>query len=119
MDAAKVSEELIRKIESSKLNYKISRTPYSAKIWVKSSFVNPLNQEDAPPVKVHVLREQENLTNPDVIKLSEQAELLMNEKVKLEDLLKQEQLKEKSLEVELKESQEESLRIERENELGE
>ena len=69
MEAAKVFKQLIRKIESSQLNYKISKTPLSATISVKSSFVKHWDQEDALPVQVHILSEQENLEmpNPDVI----------------------------------------------------
>ena len=85
MEAAKVFKQLIRKIESSQLNYKISKTPLSATISVKSSFVKHWDQEDALPVQVHILSEQENLEmpNPDVVKLSEQVKIISDDKVKL------------------------------------
>ena len=92
MEDVKVFEELIRKMETSQLNYKISRTPFSATISVKSSVVKHWDQEDAPPVQVHILSDKVNieLANPDVIKLSEQVKIISDDKVKLEDKRKHE-----------------------------
>ena len=42
MDAKKMFNFLIKKIEKSELNYAISRTPFSASISLKKSFVKKL-----------------------------------------------------------------------------
>ena len=74
MDASIIFNELIHKIEKSKLNYIISKTPFSAQISIKRSFVKffappsqiqaeaTLKQDPADLRKVEVtkLQEQEN-----------------------------------------------------------
>ena len=61
MDASQIFRLLISEIENSSLNYKISKTPFSATIYLKSSFVKYFNEalgepntEDAPKQEYQV-----------------------------------------------------------------
>ena len=57
MDAALRFEELLNKIESSKLNYVISRTPFSANISVKRSLIKFHDQKSSEKEAINVKEE--------------------------------------------------------------
>ena len=89
MEASRMFNDLIDKIETSHLNFKISKTPFSARISLKSSFIRYFDQKPAP-----VSKHGENV-NKQLLKDAN------DENINLESSLKQERDKVKSLESEL------------------
>ena len=72
MDARRVYNDVINFVEKSCLNYSILRTPFSAKISIKSSFIKTFNAVPDRNLNVAVHREEE--TNSKKL-LEEHAEL--------------------------------------------
>ena len=102
MEASRTFNELINKIENSQLNFKISKTPFSAHISLKSSFIRYYDQKPAP-----VSQHCENVNNQ-LLKVANE------ENINLENSLKQERVKVKSLETQLGELRDEMLKIKKE-----
>ena len=96
MSASKLFSDLISKIENCGLNYKISKTPFSATISLKSTLVKYYNEPER----------LENRNN--------NLKIESEESVRLEEILKHEQSKVKSLETELESFREELLKIKKE-----
>ena len=112
MEASRTFNELITKIETSQLNFKIIKTPFSANIYLKSTFIKYFEQNAAP-----VSNNADNVTNnykTEAIKLDENEKDASEDKVKLEQILKQERSNVKSLETELGELRNETLKIKKE-----
>ena len=99
MAASKKFKELLDKIENSNLNYVISKTPFSATISVKSSFVK--YHEDSSEKEINVKKEEQTKEN-DELRSSLLMEIL--EKEKLQECLEQQTAKVNVLERKLRES---------------
>ena len=116
MEASRVFNELIYKIENSQLNFKISKTPFSANLSIKSSFVKyQFVKEDTKHLELGTYySEKDEKPNLDEVKVSNALKKLQEEKDNLEDILKQERSRVKTLEAELGESREEILKTKKE-----
>ena len=97
MDASTIFNQLINKIENSKLNYVINKTQFSANISIKRSFIKYF---DASLQTAAAEKQDTNdLRN---LKLAEKiATPQQEEKDNLEETLEKEQMKVKSLSVKL------------------
>ena len=107
MEASTVFKEILNKVETSQLNYLISKTPFSANIAIKSSFIK---YHDAPSLKVPRKDESEK-TSFENLKYSRDLVKLKEQNMKLEDLLQIEKKKVKSLEDQIGEFRENLLDI--------
>ena len=97
MDVSTVFHEVLHAIENSQLNYAITKTPFSANIAIKRSFVQfyddtPKNEKQ---IKVKNDPSEENYN------LKEELKLVINQKETLESLFETENKKVKALESEL------------------
>ena len=110
MDATKKFKELLDQIESSKLNYVMTKTPFSATISVKRSFVK--YRGDSPEKEINVKEEDQPEKENEKLKhrlLSEHSE---NEK--LQEQLEQQTAKVSTLEGKLRVSREELKNVKKE-----
>ena len=115
MEASRVFNDLIYKIENSQLNYKINKTPFSASVSIKSSFVKYLFvKEDPEQLEFGTDSEKDEKPNLHEVKLSNALKKLQEEKDNLEDILKQERSRVKSLEAEAGEFRDEILKTKKE-----
>ena len=115
MEASRVFNELIYKIENSQLNYKISKTPFSASVSIKSSFVKyQVVKEDTEQLVSRTDSEKDKKPDLAGVMLSKALKKLQEEKDKLEDILKLEKNRVKSLEAELGELRDEILKTKKE-----
>ena len=105
-EASIVFSELITKIETSKLNYMISKTPFSARISIKSSFIK-YNVSPLPSETV-VKKETEDFKTCEMKNIVDSQSDL---KTKLQNSLKQEKLNVKSLEARIELFREEVLNL--------
>ena len=112
MEASKVFNHLINEVEKSKLNYKIPRTPFAADISIKSSFIKyfeiPCPHSDSANDEPNVI------DNLDTMKLLNDSKMVHEENARLEDHLKQQNSKVKSMEAETGAFREEILEIKKE-----
>ena len=113
MEASQIYNDLINKIETSQLNYKISKTPFSANVSIKCSLIKyHFDKKDAPHSEIgNYSVKDEKL---EAIKLSDDLKSVREEKEQLEYFLKQERSKVKSLEAELEEFRDKVLAIKKE-----
>ena len=113
MDVTQVFNELITKVEKSNLNYIIhNKTPFSAQISIKRSFVNFFDAP-APVVKnlpSCVVKEEKS----ELIKVTKALEIAKAKIDNLEDSVEKEMEKVKSLQSEISNYREEVLEIKRE-----
>ena len=113
MDVTQVFNELINKVEKSNLNYIIhNKTPFSAQISIKRSFVNFFDAP-APVVKnlpSCVVKEEKS----ELIKVTKALEIAKAKIDNLEDSVEKEMEKVKSLQSEISNYREEVLEIKRE-----
>ena len=115
MEASRVFNDLIYKIEKSQLNYKISKTPFSANVSIKSSFVKyQCVKEDNLLLELSKYSEKDVKPNLHEVKLENAMRKLQEEKENLENILKKEKDKNKSLEAEIGEFRTEILRNKKE-----
>ena len=118
MDARKVYDNVIHFVEKSCLNYSILRTPLSAKISIKSSFIKRFNDVPGSDLNVAVNREEETISKKlleenaelkeklylveaeleKVTNLEKQIEEATREKEEFENLYVNERIKSKDLE---------------------
>ena len=118
MDARKVYDDVINFVEKSCLNYSILRTPFSAKISIKSSFIKRFNDVPDSDLNVAVNREEETISKKlleenaelkeklylveaeleKVTNLEKQIEEATREKEEFENLYVNERIKSKDLE---------------------
>ena len=105
MEASKSFKELMDQIEDSKLNYVIFKTPFSANISVKRSFIK---YHDEPSQKeTEVKEENETPTSKnEILLLKSQLLSEIGKNKNLEELLRQKTVKVNNLQSELKESRE-------------
>ena len=115
MEASRVFNNLINQIEKSQLNFKITKTPFAANISLKSSFIRYFEipsphseEEDSEPIVIN---------NLDTMKLLNDLKIMKEENVRLEDHLKQEKSKVKSMEAEAGVFREEILEIKKDKRL--
>ena len=112
MDVSKVFTEVLNKIEESNLNYVIHhKTPFSAQISLKRSFVKFFDAPDPVTKQVEtVVKQESNETceQTNVVKVLEAAKRQIDH---LETALKQERKNVKSLQEELSEHREEALKL--------
>ena len=109
MEASQIFKEILNKIESSQLNYVISKTPFSANIVIKSSFIKYYDATSFKEVKgeSETRSSQKDKINSDLVSLNKQ-------NMKLKDLLQSEKNKVKSLEDQIGEFRENLLDIKKE-----
>ena len=107
MDATKSFKELLEQIEDSKLNYVISKTPFSANISVKRSFIR-YHGDGSSEREMRVKEETQTY-----LQKNENEELKL-ENEKLQVLLKQQTAKVNTLEGKLKESRGELATVKKE-----
>ena len=111
MEASQIFKEILNKVESSQLNYVISKTPFSANIVIKSSFIKyydaPSSKDPIMKCESEMMSFENNKNNCDLVKLNKQ-------NMKLEDLLQIEKNKLKSLEEQIGEFREKLLDIKKE-----
>ena len=105
MDASKCFKQLLENVESSKLNYVITKTPFSANISVKRSFVKYHVESTEEPINVKV-EEKVEVHSKRVTKLKENQKLL--------ELLQQQSDKVEFLEAKLRESRDKLKEVEKE-----
>ena len=82
MDAYRQFKQLLNQIEDSKLNYVISKTPFSANISVKASFVQfhiVVDSEKEVNVKEEVKTDKSVEANSKLVNISKQNDLLKQE----------------------------------------
>ena len=103
MDAQKIFNELIYNIENSKLNYIISKTPFSAQISIKRSFIKSFDTPSQIPAVAKIKQDPQDLSK-------EVTEQLVSDQ-KRGELLKNERLKVKSLEDQIVVLREELLKV--------
>ena len=108
MEASTVFKEVLNKVETSQLNYVISKTPFSANIVIKSSFIK---YHDAQSSKEPRKDESEIKPSFENLKYSSDLLKLKEQNMKLEDLLQIEKKKVKSLEDQIGEFRENLLDI--------
>ena len=113
MEASRVFNELISKIEKSQLNYKISKTPFAANISIKSSFIRYFDAP-TPHSEIKVPSEFDVLPNLDNTRLINNIKTVTEDKVNLEEVLNKEKLKVLSLEAEIGLFREEILKVKKE-----
>ena len=112
MDASTIFYKLISKIETSGLNYAISKSPFSAKIYVKRPFIRNFN-EPSHKETTQIYDKSEEATD-----FKENVTSTMEQKVKLEEMLKQERIKIKTLESQIYQFREELLVVKNERNLS-
>jgi vacuolar-type H+-ATPase subunit I/STV1 len=108
MDASRTFKDLLEKIEKSKLNYVIHKTPFSANISIKSSFIKWFGAPEVIENNDEDLRKLQNLGN---IKLEEQLATARANEKNLEGLLNHETNKVKKLEADIGQFREEILTV--------
>ena len=116
MDASSTFKNLINKIETSNLNYVISKTPFSATISIKRSFIKdfkePSHQETTKTC-------YKDLINSDATtELEEKLTSALEHKERLEEVLRQERIRIKSLECQVHQCKEELLVVKNEKNLS-
>ena len=112
MDASTVFHQLINKIENSQLNYVISKTPFSANITIKRSFIKYF---DAPlRTAAIVIQATSDLGNRKLAEKEKSFTALKEEKDAVEEKLDQEKMKVKSLESNVGQFREELLIVKKE-----
>ena len=96
MEAAKVFSEILSQVENSQLNYMISKTPFSANISIKSSFIKYYVVPSFSEIEVK--KEAEDFKLLEVDKLNNEFNCVNEQNLTLQENLKQEKNKGKSLE---------------------
>ena len=104
MDAGTIFNDLIEKIENSKLNYVINKTPFSANISIKRSLIKYF---DTAPETILKL-DKSDMENTE---LKEKLVAAEQQNKKLDNLIKEEKTKVKSLEDQIGQFREELLNI--------
>ena len=102
MDASSIFNELLHKIENSKLNYIISKTPFSAKISIKKSFIKTFDAPSQNQAEAKV--KQDHLEAKKLVTVQEQ-------NIRLDEMLKEERLKVKYLEAQIGDLREDLLKV--------
>ena len=97
MDVSTVFKEVLHAVENSMLNYQITKTPFSANIAIKRSFVKFHGETPETEIKTRVKTEPSS----DYKELDEKLKSLTNQKGDLEINLESEKMKVKALESEL------------------
>ena len=114
MAASKNFKELLDQIENSKLNYVITKTPFSATISVKRSFIR--YHEDSSEKQINVKKEdQTHQSKHEDDELMSRLLIEQSEKEKLQKQVDQQTAKVKTLEEKLRESREELKNLKKEN----
>ena len=112
MEATRVFKKLLTDIESSQLNYVINKTPFTATIVLKSSFIKYFNQPTTSGEYIAVKSEPKNkFENED---LRKKLVKVMKEKEILENMLHTEKHSVKALENEIGGFREELLKVKKE-----
>ena len=107
MEASKVFCDIITKIENSRLNYRILKTPFSASISIKSSFVKYFVEPE--DLVIPVKREEDRKP-----KLSSDLQIAEEDKLKLLEIIRQEKSKVKTFEEQIGDLREELVKIKKE-----
>ena len=108
MDAPKIFNELIHNIENPKLNYIISKTPFSAQISIKRSFIKSFDAQSQIPAVAKLKDDPSELSK---LEVTEKLTNNQKQKDKLDELLKEEKFKLKSLEDQIVLLREELLKV--------
>ena len=110
MDASTTFYNLINMIETSKLNYVISKTPFSAQISIKRSFIK--NFKEPSDLQTTKMCYKSDIIHGDATThLKEKLTIALKEKENLEVVLKQERIKSKASESQIQQFREELLEI--------
>ena len=116
-------KKLLRNVEDSQLNYAISRTPFSATISLKSSFLNrfPHTSQksfheniDTNNEKIKTVKAEKSDFKDEVDQLEKDREGLMLDHQNMKKLYDKEKSKNEALELEIKSFREEALKIKKE-----
>ena len=112
MDVSKVFTEVLNKIEESNLNYVIHhKTPFSAKISLKRSFVKFFDAPGPFTKQVETVVKQESNETCEQTNVAKVIEAAKRQIDHLETALKQERKNVKSLQEEVSEHREETLKL--------
>ena len=95
MEASTVFKDILNKVETSQLNYVISKTPFSANIVIKSSFIK---YYDARSSTDPIMKDESEKKSFQNVKITSDLVSLKKQIVRLEDLLQSERNRVKSLE---------------------
>ena len=117
MIASSVFQDVLKYIESSNLNFVIQRTPFSANISIKSSFIKKYSEnqkvDTVPVVKSitkFILKDERSDLN-EVLKVTKDLEIAKAKIATLEDSLEKEREMAKSFQGELSNQREEALKL--------
>ena len=114
MDATRSFKELTEQIENSKLNYVITKTPFSANISIRRSFIR--YHFDSSVKETNEVKE-ETLTHPqknEIDELKSRILGVLSENEKLQEFLKEQTAKVTNLEENLRDSREELVSVRKE-----
>jgi hypothetical protein len=115
MDVSKVFTEVLNMIEESSLNYVIHhKTPFSAQISLKRSFVKFFDAPDPVTKQVEMVVKKESNETCEQTNVTKVLEAAKHQIDHLETALKQERTNVKSIQVELSEHREEALKLKQE-----
>ena len=106
MDAGTIFNELIEKIENSKLNYVINKTPFSANISIKRSLIKYFDTTEQTETILKL-----DKTDVENTKLKEKLVAAEQQNKKLDNLIKEEKTKVKSLEGQIGQFRDELLNL--------
>ena len=109
MDASRIFNDLLNQVESSGLNYIINRTPFSANISIKRTFIKLFNSPSQTEAIV-----KPNKIDLEKIELREKLVVVQEQKDRFEELLRQEHVKFNSLNCEMGKFKEEILCVKKE-----
>ena len=110
MDASSTFKNLINKIETSNLNYVISKTPFSAQISIKRSFVKDFKEPSH--------QETTKIDSDATTELKEKLTSALEHKERLEEVLRQERIRIKSLECQVHQCREDLLVVKNEKNIS-
>ena len=109
MEASKMFCDIITKIENSHLNYRILKTPFSANISIKSSFVKYFDGVEPEHLEIPVKMEED-----EIIKLASDLSKAKSEMEKLQEINRQEKTRVSTLEKQIGDYREELVNIKKE-----
>ena len=124
VDPRQIFNEVLKTVENSNLNYTINKTPFSAMISIKSSFIKRFSEysqykmakddnilkTEVKSEKEHNLKIKEDLANLNAASVKDH-EAFYAEKKRLESVLEKEAIKNKSLEKQISDMREEALKL--------
>ena len=125
MEPNKIFNDVLKTIETSNLNYSMTKTPFSAMVSIKSSFVNRFGvaqfennkilKTEKESKEIHKLKTENLKLTEELKKMSEATEydqkaFIVKQKT-IENLLEQEKVKSKGLDQQISDFREELLKI--------